>query len=62
MKEDKSTLRLIKLRYRHLPCELEAALKAWADFPTFKTDCPQERKLKEELRKLRMKKYLSVVN
>jgi hypothetical protein len=56
--ENKSILRLIKLSYEGE--ELEAMLKAWNDFPTYKTDCQQEAKLKEDLRKLRMKKYLSL--
>lgn len=60
MTTDKSTLRLIHLTYTG--DELQAMLKAWEDFPTLTTDCPQERRLKESLRKLRMKKYLSVVN
>lgn len=52
-----TTLRLIKLKYRGE--KLEAAMKAWSDFPTLKTDCPQEREIKKKLRELRMQKYLS---
>lgn len=54
--ENKSILRLIKMQYNGE--ELEAMLLAWTDFPSLKTDCPSELKLKEDLRKLRMKKYL----
>jgi hypothetical protein len=53
---DKAVLKLINLQYSGK--ELEAMLKAWEDFPTYKTDCPNERSLKEMLRKERMKKYL----
>jgi hypothetical protein len=55
--ENKLILRLIKMQYQGE--ELEAMLKAWNDFPTLKTDCPNEQRIKEELRKLRMKKYLT---
>jgi hypothetical protein len=57
MNENKTILRLIKMTYQGE--ELEAMLRAWSDFPTFKTDCPNEQRLKEELRKLRMERYLS---
>jgi hypothetical protein len=60
MNENKTILRLIKMKYQGE--ELEAMLRAWSDFPTFKTDCPNEQRLKEELRKLRMERYLSKVN
>lgn len=56
-KPNKTILRLIKMKYTGE--ELEAHLKAWNDFPTFKTDCPNEQRIKEELRKLRAEKYLS---
>jgi hypothetical protein len=55
--ENKTILRLIKMQYEGE--ELEAMLKAWNDFPTYKTDCPNEQRIKEELRKLRMKRYLT---
>jgi hypothetical protein len=55
--EDKSILALIKITYSGK--ELEAMIKAWQDFPTLRKDCPRERATKEELRKLRMEKYLA---
>jgi hypothetical protein len=54
--EDKALLKLIKLLYSGK--ELEAALSAWQTFPTYKTDCPSERRLKEQLRKTRIMRIL----
>jgi hypothetical protein len=51
-----TTLRLIKLKYRG--DELESYLKAWEVFTTLVTDCPQERRLKEKLRKERAAKLM----
>jgi hypothetical protein len=55
-KPDTAILSLIRLTYSGK--ELEAMLRSWADFPTYKKDCPRERATKAELRLLRMKKYL----
>jgi len=55
--EDKSLLRLIRLTYSGK--ELEAALMAWQDFPTYVKDCRLEREMKKKAREARMKKYLA---
>jgi hypothetical protein len=57
---DSKVLKLIKLQYTG--DKLEAMLKAFADFPTYKTDCPNERRIKESLRLKRMERYLNKVN
>lgn len=51
-----TTLRLIKLKYTG--DELEAYLAAWEVFPTLKTDCPNERRIKEKLRETRAARIL----
>jgi hypothetical protein len=58
-KPNGAILKLIKMTYTGE--ELEAMLKAWNDFPTYKTDCPNEQRIKEELRKLRAERYLKTV-
>lgn len=54
--EDKRTLMLIMMTYSGP--ELEAMLKAWERYPTFKKDCPLERSMKAAAREAYAKKLL----
>lgn len=57
MKQDSSIPAMIRLTYTG--DELDAWLQAWNTFPTYTTDCQAERRLKDWLRKARVKKLLS---
>lgn len=50
MEPNNTILRLIKIKYSHLPDELELQLKAWEKYPTLKKDCFSKSLEKEYLR------------
>jgi hypothetical protein len=54
------TLKEIKLIYSGE--KLEAMLKAWEIYPTFKKDCAITRDLKKKARESRMEKILSAMH
>lgn len=50
MTENKTILRVIKMKWANQPEELELQLKAWEVYPTLKTDCFSKSLEKEYLR------------